>query len=140
MKESPNFFKIWGGIAGVQSMLPAMLVEGHVRRALSLSHIAKLLAMNVAGRFHLAGKGKIAVGYEADLVFIDLAAGKKLEAEHLHYRHRISPYIGMAVHGLVRRTILRGQTIYHDGTFFAGSARLIKPAENVPPIIDGFVP
>jgi allantoinase len=128
MKQSEDFFKIWGGIAGVQSMLPAMLVEGHLRRALSLSDIAKLLAINVARRFHLPGKGKIAVGYDADLVFIDLAAGKKLEADHLHYRHRISPYLGMPVHGLVQRTILRGQTIYHNGTFSAASARLIKPA------------
>jgi allantoinase len=128
MKQSPDFFKIWGGIGGVQSMLPALLVEGHLQRGLTLPNIGQMLSTHVAKRFHLPSKGKIAVGYDADLVFIDLAPGKKLEAEHLHYRHRISPYLGMPVHGLVKRTLLRGQTIYHHGTFSSVSPRLIKPA------------
>jgi allantoinase len=128
MKESPNFFKIWGGIAGVQSMLPTMLVEGYLQHGLTLPRIGQLLSTHVAQRFRLPTKGKIAAGCDADLVFIDLAAGKKLEADHLHYRHRISPYLGMPVHGLVKRTLLRGKTIYHDGAFSAASPRLIKPA------------
>ncbi|HEY1685129.1 MAG TPA: allantoinase AllB [Tepidisphaeraceae bacterium] len=129
MKESQNFFNIWGGIAGVQSMLSNMLVEGHLQRNLSLSSIAKLLSSNVARRFRIPGKGKIAIGFDADLVFIDLKSNKNLESSHLHYRHAISPYLGLLIHGLINRTLLRGQTIYHDGIFFESQGRLITPTK-----------
>lgn len=127
MKQSPDFFKIWGGIAGVQSMLSAMLVEGHLHRGLPLPDIPRLLSTNVARRFRLPNKGKIAVGYDADLVLVDLASNKKLEASHLHYRHAISPYLGLPIHGFIQQAFLRGQSIYLNGSFSKPHGRLIRP-------------
>lgn len=128
MKQSSDFFRIWGGIAGVQSMLPVMLAEGHFRRRLSLPRIAELLAARVARRFRIKGKGRIAAGYDADLVFIDPLIVQPLAESHLHYQHKISPYIGIPLHGMIKRTILRGQTIYHDGATLPHHGRLIKPS------------
>ncbi|HWB53458.1 MAG TPA: amidohydrolase family protein, partial [Tepidisphaeraceae bacterium] len=128
MKQSPGFFQVWGGIAGVQSMLPIMLVEGHLQRALALSEIAKLLSTHVARRYKIAGKGRIAPGYDADLVFVNPTTRRSLSESNLHYRHKISPYLGLPIDGLIRRTILGGQTIYCDNAFFPHHGRLVKPS------------
>jgi allantoinase len=127
MKQSPDFFKVWGGIAGVQSMLSAILAERHLHRSLSLPRIAQLLSAHVARRFRIASKGRLAPGYDADLAFVDPAGGQPLAEENLFYRHKISPYLGLPIHGLVRRTMLRGETIYCDGKFFPHRGRLMTP-------------
>jgi allantoinase len=129
MKASPDFFEVWGGISGCQSTLPAMLAEGHGRRGMALAEIARLTALAPARRFGLAGKGGIAVGMDADLALVDLLAGTELRAEDLHYRHRISPYIGRRLHGFVRRTLVRGHTVFADGRpTGVRPGRLAKPA------------
>ena len=47
-------------------------------------------------------KGRIEPGADADLALVDLAAEYTLRAEDLHYRHRISPYIGRRLRGARR--------------------------------------
>lgn len=125
MKQGDNFFKVWGGIAGVQSMLSAMLVEGHQHRGMPLPTIANLLSRNVARRFKLPRKGEIKIGNDADLVLVDLQSARPLRADELHDRHKLSPYVGLPISGIVRRTLLRGQTIYHDGQFANPTGQLL---------------
>ena len=129
MKTGTNFFKVWGGISGVQHTLPLMLAEAHGKHGLALERIAGLLAGNVAARFRLPPeKGRIAVGADADLAVVDLRQTFSVSAEELFYRHRQSPYVGRALQGRVRRTILRGQTSFQDGKIVAKPAgRLVKP-------------
>ena len=126
MKLDPNFFNVWGGIAGVQSTLPALLA---VEPALSLVHVAVLTAANAAGRFRIAGKGSIAVGNDADIAVVDVAARYELTRDMLLDRHKLSPYIGRAFSGRVRRTIVRGHTVFADGRLAANDFRgkLVKP-------------
>jgi allantoinase len=69
----------------------------------------------VAGRFDLHGKGSLEVGADADLALVDLNARFTLQAEDLHYRHTMSPYVGKTFRGRVVRTVLRGITIFRDG-------------------------
>ena len=128
MKEGP-FTAAWGGIAGVQSLLGTMLGEGHLRRGLSLPDVARLTSTAAAERFKIAGKGKIEVGYDADLVLVDLTAGRPLERSDLLDRHKLSPFVGLPVGGFVKRTILRGKTIFLDGRVIGEPAgRLVRPA------------
>src|SRR5262249_45255699 len=47
MKTDQNFFKVWGGISGVQHTLPLLLTEGHVKRKVALTILAKVLAFDV---------------------------------------------------------------------------------------------
>ncbi len=123
-----SFFATWGGIAGVQSTLELLLSEGHHGRGLALAAIARLTAGAVAERFALAGKGALAPGYDADLALVDLGANWTLGRDDLHDRHRLSPYVGMALRGRVVRTLRRGQTIYRDGKPAAGAGgRLLRP-------------
>ncbi|MCX6896356.1 MAG: amidohydrolase family protein, partial [Verrucomicrobia bacterium] len=106
-----------------------LLTEAHMKNGLALKAIAGLLAGNVAARFRLPPeKGRIAVGSDADFALVDLRQTFSVGVEELFYRHRQSPYVGRALQGRVRRTILRGQTIFQDGKMVAKPAgRLVKP-------------
>jgi len=60
-------------------------------------------------------KGAIAPGYDADLVIWDPEASFEVDAGRLHHRHKLTPYAGRTLYGVVRRTLLRGETVYKDG-------------------------
>ena len=124
MKTDPDFFKVWGGVAGCQHLL-SLLCD----LALPPDLIARLTAGNVAARFGLPGKGQLAVGYDADLVLFDPAGETSVTVESLQYRHKLTPYLGRTLRGAVRRTILRGRTVAVDGRP-AGkpNGRLVVPA------------
>jgi allantoinase len=121
MKRDANFFRVWGGIAGVESTLAVLLTSGHRDRGLALTRIASLLAAWPAQRFGLSGKGRIAVGNDADLTLVEPGTVHTLETGHLFQRHRLSPYIGREFCGVVRATLLRGKTIFAEGKITAES-------------------
>jgi len=122
MKTDSNFFHVWGGISGCQSLLQLLLTDGYERRQLPLPMIAALTAENVARRFGLfPRKGHLAVGADADIVLVDLASQRMLEAADLCYRHQHSPYVGKMLRGRVVRTLVRGTTVFVDGKFISRS-------------------
>jgi allantoinase len=127
MKESADFFRIWGGIAGVQSTLAALIEEGHHRRQLPLAHIVRLTAATPARRFALRNKGSIEVGMDADLALVDLGSQFTLRAADLKQKHRISPYVGRTFRGVVRRTVLRGETIFGGADSVPPRGCLVRP-------------
>ncbi|KAA9005499.1 allantoinase AllB [Paenibacillus spiritus] len=131
MKLDPSlgFFEAWGGISGAQSSLELMFHEGVNRRKLPAALIASLLAEGPARRFGLSDrKGRIAVGLEADLAILDPGASYTLQPEHLLYRHKISPYVGMELSCRVTATLLRGQPVYTaaDGLLRPGGGRRVR--------------
>ncbi|HLK70283.1 MAG TPA: allantoinase AllB [Bryobacteraceae bacterium] len=107
MKQCEDFFRVWGGVAGVQSTLAVLLTMG--------ADVARLTAANPAQRFRIARKGRLEAGYDADFTVIDLAAEHTVTRESLFQRHGLSPYVGARFSGVVRRTVLRGETIFADG-------------------------
>lgn len=115
LKKDSNFFKVWGGISGCQSTMNVMLTEGYHNRGLSLVDISKLLSLNPAKRFGIKNKGEIKVGYDADMVLVDLNERFILKADELFYMHKVSPLVGLEFKGKIVRTILRGKTIFQDG-------------------------
>lgn len=115
LKTDSNFFKVWGGISGCQSTLNTLLTEGYHKRGLALSEIIKLIGVNPANRFGIKNKGALKVGYDADMVFVDLDKEFTLRAEDLFYKHKASPFIGRKYKGKVNKTILRGNTIFDNG-------------------------
>jgi allantoinase len=113
--EEGNFRTAWGGIAGLSLALPIMYTEA-CARGFGLTEIARWMAEAPA---QLAGchprKGRIGPGYDADLVIFDPHAEFVATADDLHYRHRVSPYLGEKLKGRVKETYLRGAPVYSDG-------------------------
>ena len=126
MKQRDSFFDIWGGIAGVQFTRAALIDQ-----SLDLQRIAALTATNGAQRFGIAQRGAIAPGSIADLALVDINATQVIREDTLFQRHRITPYLGMKLRGVIRKTIRRGEVIYSDGTITARTAgQLIRPKRN----------
>jgi allantoinase len=129
LKTEDDYFRIWGGIAGCQSLLSAILDAGHRERGIALTDVANALAAGPAARFRLPGKGRVAVGCDADLVLVDLSEPYTLRRADLRYRHPHSPFVDWDFRGRVCRTLRRGETIARDGEIVAASrGRLVTPA------------
>lgn len=125
MKTGEDFFAIWGGIAGVQSTL-SILLSG--QPAISLPQLAGLIAGNVVKRYAIAGKGAIEVGNDADFAMVDLDSNYQLRREDLQDRHKLSPYVGRKFRGVVRRTIVRGRTVFqYPNVVASAGGRLVRP-------------
>lgn len=127
LKTGDDAFAVWGGIAGCQTTLPTLLDEGVHARGLPMPRIAAVLAENPARRLRLPDKGRIAVGFDADIALVDLGAEWTLAAADLRYRHRVSPFVGQRFRGRVVRTIRRGETVFGGGAAPRGGGRLVRP-------------
>jgi len=112
-----DFRTAWGGIASLSLALPVMWTEASAR-GFALADIARWMAESPA---RLAGceslKGRIAKGFDADFVAFDPEAEFVATEERLHYRHRVSPYLGETLRGVVKATYLRGNCVFADGDF-----------------------
>jgi allantoinase len=112
--ERGDFQAAWGGLASLQLGLPAIWSEAVLRGA-SLSQVARWMSSQPA---HFAGigqrKGRIAAGYDADLVVWSPEERFALAPEQLFFRHKLSPYLGLTLQGRVHRTLLRGHEVF-DG-------------------------
>jgi allantoinase len=126
MKATHDWFKAWGGIAGVQSTRAVLLSR---QPAVPLPHVARLTAAAVAERFGIESKGRVKAGLDADFALIHLASTFELRRNDLLDRHKLSPYVGRTFRGVVKRTIVRGHTVFQDGKIVAGDfrGRLVKP-------------
>jgi allantoinase len=115
LRESGDFMQAWGGIASLQLRLPVVWTEVR-RRGFSLLDMTRWLCANPARQVSLQSrKGTIAVGHDADLVIWKPEEEFVVDAQSLHHRHKITPYAGETLSGVVQKTFLRGRNIY-DGT------------------------
>ncbi|HEV2864332.1 MAG TPA: allantoinase AllB [Pyrinomonadaceae bacterium] len=123
-----DFMRAWGGISSLQLRLPAVWTEAS-GRGHGLSDVARWLAQKPAELCGLsARKGSIEAGRDADVVFFDPDASFTVEPERLHHRHKLTPYAGRELRGVVTATFLRGEKIYESGAFPTSTAgRLLGP-------------
>ncbi|HEV7508184.1 MAG TPA: allantoinase AllB [Thermoanaerobaculia bacterium] len=124
--DAGDFRGAWGGVSSLQLTLPAVWT-GARERGFTVQDIAEWMCTAPARLSGLEGrKGAIAPGYDADLVIWDPEASFSVEPERLHHRHKLTPYAGRTLYGVVTRTVLRGETIYQDGDLVgAPSGRLL---------------
>ena len=101
------------GMTGVQTLLPIMLEHVHQGR-LSLERLVDLTSAGPARIFGIAGKGRIALGYDADLSVVDLKAERRIENRWIASRANWTPYDGMTVHGWPIATLIRGRVVMRD--------------------------
>jgi len=120
--EHGDFMAAWGGIASLQLALPVVWTEAK-RRGVRLERLAAWMADAPARLSGLAGrKGRIAAGYDADLVAFDPDATFEVATATIEHRHKLTPYLGRRLHGVVRQTWLRGRRVFSAGGF-EGSPR-----------------
>jgi allantoinase len=117
-----RFDKAWGGIASLGLALPAVWKVMH-RRGVKLESMAKWMASAPARLAGFEGrKGALVAGADADLIVFDDAIEWTISEADLRFRHKLSPYVGLAARGRVRETWLRGEMVFSAGEFF-GSPR-----------------
>jgi allantoinase len=110
---SGDFATAWGGIASLQLALPVLWTAARQRGA-TLPDLARWLSTNPAkliGQAH--HKGQIAKGYDADLVVLAPEATFTVTEQLLHHRHKVSPYLGQELAGVVTHTLLAGEEVFH---------------------------
>ena len=115
--DERNFRTAWGGISSLSLALPVMWMEAN-DRGFTLVDIARWMA---EGPARLAGceshKGRLAKDFDADFVVFEPEAEFIAREEHLAYHHRVSPYLGERLRGVVKATYLRGKCVFADGQF-----------------------
>lgn len=102
------------GMTGVQTLVPIML--DHVAQGrLSLSRFVDLTSAGPQRIFGLAGKGRIAVGYDADLTIVDLKRRETIRNGWIGSRSQWTPYDGVTVTGWPVGTFVRGAKVMWEG-------------------------
>ena len=133
MKTARDFFAIWGGISGCQHGFPLLISEalsGAFPGTHALAAMSAFLADNVARRFRLPRKGRLAEGFDADFSLLDLNAPHELSNAALLYHHQQGPYHGRHSRVKVKRTVVRGRTVYSEGRIASGlpSGKFVPPS------------
>jgi dihydroorotase len=108
---------IWdapSGVPGVETMLPLLLAEA-ARGTLSYERVRDLTAANPARIFDLPRKGRVAAGYDADLVLVDPDSSREIRATDLHSKCDWTPFEGYR--GIFPElTVVRGTVVWEDAS------------------------
>ena len=106
------------GMTGVQTLVPLMLDHVNAGR-LTLLRLVDLTSAGPARLFGIARKGRIAVGYDADLTVVDLKRRETITNRWIKSRAGWTPYDGLEVTGWPMGTFVRGTRVMWDGELSA---------------------
>jgi allantoinase len=116
-RDTGDFVSAWGGISSLQLRLPVVWTAAR-QRGHSFERLTEWLS---AAPARLAGleetRGAIAPGRDADFVVWNPEQDFEVTPEMLHHRHKLSPYLGRTLSGVVQATYLAGEKIFERGKF-----------------------
>ncbi len=113
-EKEQDYWTAPAGMPGLQTMLPLMLDAVNKNR-LSLQQLIKLTSENPAAVFGIKGKGKLAVGMDADITLVDMHKEKTIKNEDMLSKCGWTPFDKWKVKGVVAATIVNGNIICSDG-------------------------
>jgi allantoinase len=117
LKDDGDFLKAWGGISSLQLRLPVMWTEANAR-GFTINQLEDWLCAAPARQVGLVErKGSISIGRDADIVIWDPQREFRVTPELIQHRHKLTPYAGETLRGVVEKTFLRGEMVYDGGEF-----------------------
>jgi len=102
------------GMPGVQTQLPLLLDHVNAGR-MTLARLVDLVCSGPARIYNIAGKGRIARGFDADFTLVDLKASREITTDWLASKCGWSPFEGMTVTDWPLGTIIRGNVVMREG-------------------------
>jgi len=122
------------GMPGVQTLLPLMLDHVNAGR-LSLERLIDLVCSGPARIYGIAGKGRIAVGYDADFTLVDLQVRRTISGTWLASKCGWSPFEDVTVTGWPRATVIRGAVVMREDELLgAPSGAPVRFLETLPKV------
>ena len=120
------------GMPGVQTLLPLLLDHLNAGK-LTLERLVDLTSAGAQRIYNIAGKGRIAVGYDGDFTLVDLKVKKTVEHDWLQSKSGWSPFEGKPITGWPMATIIRGHVAMRDGELLGGpTGRPVRFMETLP--------
>jgi allantoinase len=116
LREQGDFMNAWGGISSLQLRLPIIWTAAKAR-GFDLMRMVEWLCAAPARQVGLGLKGSLTAGADADIVIWNPEKEFQVQPEMIHHRHKLTPYAGEVLLGVVEKTFLRGQMVYDDGEF-----------------------
>jgi dihydroorotase len=107
------------GMPGVQTLLPLLLDHLNAGK-LTLERLVDLTSAGAQRIYNIAGKGRIAVGYDGDLTLVDLKAKRTIGKDWLQSKCGWSPFEGKPITGWPMATVIRGHVAMRDGELLGG--------------------
>lgn len=112
-KSTGSIWTDYAGIPGSGTLFPYLFSEGYSRGRLSLSRLVRITSGAAAKRYGLdRRKGAIRIGMDGDVVLVDPAGEWTVRGEEFLSKGKVTPFEGMSLTGVVRKTIVRGQLVY----------------------------
>jgi allantoinase len=116
-RDTGRWDQAWGGIASLGLALP-VLWTSMCERGIAIDRVGEWMSAAPARLAGLTGqKGALAEGADADIAVFDPDVEWTVTPEDLHFRHKLSPYLGAGLRGRVRETWLRGEPIFNSDGF-----------------------
>jgi allantoinase len=126
-RDTGDFLSAWGGISSLELRLSAVWSAAR-ERGHSVDELVPWLSEAPARLAGLARKGVIAPGYEADFVVWKPESTFEVRSESLHNRHKLTPYAGRTLAGVVEATYLAGEKIFERGRVIGSPRGKIRRA------------
>lgn len=122
------------GMPGVQTLVPVMLDHVNAGR-LTLERFVDLTSASPARLYRVTGKGRIAVGYDADFTIVDMNAKREITNDWIKSKSQWTPFDGKIVQGWPIATIIRGNTVMReDALIDSPIGRPVQFQETINPV------